>query len=91
MRQRGLGSTSVEADAYDLWGSLMLKYELVIWWSDEDHRFVVEVPELAGCMADGETYAEAVSNAQEIMSEWLATAHHLGREIPAPRGRLTYA
>jgi predicted RNase H-like HicB family nuclease len=69
----------------------MYKYELIIFWSDEDERFVVDVPELPGCMADGETYDQAVQNAQIIISEWIETAKSLGREIPQPKGRLAYA
>jgi len=69
----------------------MYKYELVIFWSREDGRYVVEVPELPGCMADGKTYEEAIKNAQVIISEWIETARGLGREIPEPKGRLAYA
>ena len=69
----------------------MYKYELIIFWSDEDRRYVVEVPELPGCMADGETYEEAIKNAQVVISEWIETARSLGREIPQPKGRLVYA
>lgn len=69
----------------------MYKYELIIFWSDEDERYVVEVPELPGCMADGITYEEAVQNAQQIIFEWIETAQSLGREIPQSRGRLAYA
>jgi predicted RNase H-like HicB family nuclease len=67
------------------------KYEMIIYWSQEDGAFVVEVPELPGCMADGPTYAEAVANAQVIIMEWLETASQLGRTVPQPRGRLAYA
>ena len=67
------------------------RYELIIYWSKEDNAFVVEVPELPGCMADGKTYEEAVANAQEIIAEWIETAHELGRPIPEPKGRLMYA
>ena len=67
------------------------KYEMIIYWSQEDSAFVVEVPELPGCMADGPTYAEAVANAQTIIKEWLETASQLGRTIPQPKGRLAYA
>ena len=67
------------------------RYELVIYWSEEDARFIVEVPELPGCMADGATYQEAVSNAETIIAEWLETAQALGRHIPEPAGRLMYA
>ncbi len=69
----------------------MYKYELIIFWSDEDERYVVEVPELPGCMADGITYEEAVQNAQQIIFEWIETAQSLGRKIPQSRGRLAYA
>ena len=69
----------------------MYKYELIVFWSDEDERFIVEVPELPGCMADGMSYEEAIKNAQIVISEWLETAGESGREIPQPRGRLAYA
>ena len=69
----------------------MYKYEIIVFWSNEDERFIVEVPELPGCMADGETYEQAVHNAQIIISEWIETAKSLGREIPEPKGRLAYA
>jgi predicted RNase H-like HicB family nuclease len=62
------------------------RYELIIYWSKEDDSFVVELPELPGCMADGKTYAEAVKNAEEIIDEWIETARKLGRPIPEPRG-----
>ena len=64
------------------------KYEMVICWSEEDGAFVVEVPELPGCMADGRTYDEAVANAQAISHEWTETAAQLGRPVPQPKGRL---
>jgi predicted RNase H-like HicB family nuclease len=67
------------------------KYELVIYWSDEDQSFIVEVPELPGCMADGGTYVEAVRNAERVITEWIDTAEELGRTVPQPRGRLMYA
>ncbi len=69
----------------------MSRYEMIIYWSDEDQSFVVEVPELPGCMADGPTYREAVVNAEKVIEEWIRTAKELGREIPVPRGRLRYA
>ena len=69
----------------------MYKYQIIVFWSKEDERFIAEVPELAGCMADGETYEQAVQNAQIIISDWIETAKHLGREIPEPKGRLAYA
>ncbi len=67
------------------------RYEMIIYWSDEDEAFVVEVPELPGCMADGRTYRDAVANAEVIIQEWIETAKELGRAIPMPRGRLMYA
>ena len=70
---------------------MSIKYEMIIFWSDEDQAFIVEVPELAGCMADGATYEEAVSNARQVIAEWIETAKSLGRPIPEPRGRLMYA
>lgn len=69
----------------------MPKYELIVYWSDEDQAFIVEVPELPGCMADGPTYRDAVANAERVIEEWIETANELGREIPVPRGRLRYA
>ncbi len=69
----------------------MIRYELIIYWSDEDNAFIVEVPELAGCMADGATYQEALANIEVVISEWIETARELGRPIPEPKGRLTYA
>jgi predicted RNase H-like HicB family nuclease len=82
-----------------------VRYELIIYWSKDDESFVVEVPELPGCMADGQSYAEAVANAELIIEEWIAvtqsrncgarpgfpTARKLGRPIPEPRGKLAYA
>ncbi len=70
---------------------MSIKYELIIYWSEDDASFVAEVPELPGCMADGASYEEAVSNAQVVIEEWVATAKELGREIPEPKGRLLYA
>ena len=68
----------------------MNKYKQVIYWSEEDNRFIVEVPELPGCMADGTTETEALKNAEQVISEWIETARILGREIPQPEGRLVY-
>ena len=68
-----------------------MRYELIIYWSKADDCFVVEVPELPGCMADGATYEEAVANAQTVIAEWIETARLLNRPIPEPRGKLAYA
>ena len=67
------------------------KYELIIYWSDEDHAFLVEVPELPGCMADGETQSEALLNVQIVIDQWIQMAKELGREIPKPKGKLMFA
>jgi predicted RNase H-like HicB family nuclease len=67
------------------------RYEIVIYWSEEDQVFIAEVPELPGCAADGATYAEALANVDVIIQEWIETARELGREIPEPKGRLMYA
>jgi predicted RNase H-like HicB family nuclease len=69
----------------------MYKYEVIVYWSEEDQAYIAEVPELPGCMADGATYEEALKNVQVIISEWIETAESLGREIPAPKGKLAYA
>ena len=69
----------------------MVRYEVIIYWSDEDQVFIAEVPELAGCMADGQTYQEALKNAEVVIDEWIETAKELGRPIPEPKGRLIYA
>jgi len=69
----------------------MIKYEIIIYWSETDNAYIAEVPELAGCMADGKTYFEALENAEKIIKEWIETAESLGREIPEPHGKLMYA
>ncbi len=69
----------------------MHRYEVIIYWSEEDNAYLAEVPELPGCMADGATYEEALKNAQVIIDEWIETAKNLGREIPTPKGRLAFA
>jgi len=67
------------------------KYEVVIYWSNEDNAFIAEVPELPGCMADGPNYEEALKNVQVVIEEWIETAKSIGRDIPTPRGKLMYA
>lgn len=67
------------------------KYEIIIYWSNNDDAFIAEVPELLGCMADGETYIKALENAQIIIDEWIETAESLGRNIPELKGKLMYA
>lgn len=67
------------------------KYEIIIYWSQEDQAFIADVPELPGCMADGKTYREALANIEVVVQEWIDTATDLNRPIPQPRGRLMYA
>ena len=69
----------------------MSKYEIIIYWSDEDGAYIAEVPELPGCAADGATYQEAVAAAEQVIAEWIETAKDLGRPIPQPKGRLMFA
>ena len=69
----------------------MLKYEIIIYWSNRNRAFIAEVPELPGCAADGATYREALANVEVIVKEWIETAKELGRLIPAPKGRLVFA
>lgn len=67
------------------------KYEIIIYWSETDGSFIAEVPELAGCMADGKTHVEALKNAQISIDHWIETAKDIGRKIPKPKGKLTFA
>ena len=70
----------------------MYKYEIIIYWSNEDESFVAEVPELQGCMAHGETPKDALKNAKEAIQLWIATAKEFGDPIPIPKGsKLIYA
>ncbi len=70
---------------------MSLHYEIILYWSQEDQSWIAEVPELAGCAADGETAQQALSRVEVIIQEWMETARALGRPIPQPAGRLTYA
>ncbi|MCK5267116.1 MAG: type II toxin-antitoxin system HicB family antitoxin [Spirochaetes bacterium] len=69
----------------------MYHYEVIIYWSEEDEAYIAEVPELSGCMADGDTYKEALENIEIVIQEWIDTAKEIGREIPEPKGRLMFA
>lgn len=69
----------------------MSRYEIIIYWSEEDQAFIAEVPKLPGCAADGKTYKQALANAEIIIQEWVETAKELDRPIPQPKGRLMYA
>ena len=68
-----------------------LKYEIIIYWSQDDEAFIAEVPELPGCAADGKTARDALVNAEIVAREWIDTARELGRAIPEPKGRLLFA
>lgn len=70
---------------------MMYKYEIIIFWSEQDNAYIAEVPELAGCMADGQTAGEALQNIELVIAEWIQTVKELGRAIPIPKGRLKYA
>ena len=72
-------------------GVIMHKYERIIYWSKDDEAFIVEIPELPGCMADGKTIQEAIQNAEVVIDEWIEVAKERGQEIPEPKGRLAYA
>jgi antitoxin HicB len=63
-----------------------LRYPVLIEpLSEEDGGgFLATVPDLPGCMSDGETPAEAIENVQDAIEEWLHLARKLGREIPTP-------
>ena len=65
----------------------MIKYEVIIYWSDEDGAFVAEVPELSGCAAHGDSQERALANAQQAISLWIKTAREFGDTIPEPKGR----
>lgn len=68
-----------------------MKYEIILYWSEDDSTYIAEIPELAGCMADGSTAGEALHNVEIIAKEWIETAQGLGRPVPIPKGRLKYA
>ena len=65
----------------------MTRYEIIIFWSNEDQAFVADVPELPGCMAHGATYEDALANANDAMALWINTARELQRVVPEPKGR----
>jgi predicted RNase H-like HicB family nuclease len=67
------------------------KYQIVMYWSAEDEAIIAEVPELAGCMADGANYQEALKNVEAVVDQWIQTAVELGRSVPLPKGKLMYA
>ena len=65
----------------------MHKYEIILYWSDEDQVFVAEIPELPGCAAHGDTQEFALENVNEAIQLWIETARELGEQIPIPKGR----
>src|SRR5260370_35115846 len=65
----------------------MLRYEIILHWSNEDQAFLAVVPELPGCMADGTTYQEALANAEVVMRQWIGTAQGPEGPLPEPKGR----
>jgi predicted RNase H-like HicB family nuclease len=67
------------------------KYEIILYWSKEDNAYIAEVPELAGCMADGQSYMQAITNVETVIQNWIEIAASLGRDIPEPKGKLMYA
>ena len=67
------------------------RYEIIIYWSEEDQGYIAAVPELPGCMADGSTYQEALAQAEVVIGEWIETAKELGRQVPKPKGGLLFA
>jgi len=69
----------------------MYKYEIIIYWSSEDNKYIAEAPELPGCMADGKTPQDALAKVETVILEWIETAQMLGRTIPVPKGKLVYA
>ena len=69
----------------------MSKYEIIIFWSKGDGAYIAEVPELPGCMADGDTYGQALKNVEIVIREWVETAIELNRPVPEPKGRLLFA
>ena len=68
-----------------------MKYEIILYWSEDDDAYIAEVPELAGCMAEGPSAGEALRNVEMTAQEWIETARELGRPVPVPKGRLKYA
>jgi predicted RNase H-like HicB family nuclease len=65
----------------------MGKYEIIIYWSDDDRAFIAEVPELPGCMAHGATHEKALASARKAMKLWIDTARKFGDAVPKPKGR----
>ena len=86
-----LSSSTSPKNSGKLQTVMKLNYEMILWWSAEDEAYVVDVPELSGCMAHGATRQAAIKNAEDAIKFWIKTAKEDGQEIPQPRGRLIYA
>ncbi|MXY22543.1 MAG: type II toxin-antitoxin system HicB family antitoxin [Dehalococcoidia bacterium] len=67
------------------------RYDIILYWSEEDEAFIAEVPDLPGCVADGPTYEDALAMIQEVMDIWIKTQKEMGHPIPEPKGRLMFA
>ena len=65
----------------------MERYEIIIFWSDDDEAYIAEVPELPGCTAHGDSYESALANAKDAISLWIETAKEFNDPIPEPKGR----
>ena len=69
----------------------MSKYEIIIYWSEQDEIFVAEMPELKGCIAHGDTQDEALKQVNEVATEWMRLANEKGWQVPQPKGKLIFA
>ncbi len=69
----------------------MRKYEIAIFWSDEDDLYIAYAPELPGCMAHGDSYEDALKSITEAMELWLEVADEFGDPVPEPKvNRITF-
>lgn len=65
----------------------VLKYEIILYWSDIDQVVIAEVPELPGCKTHGDTYEQALAMAQDAIQGWTEVVREAGQPIPDPKGR----
>lgn len=65
----------------------MDRYEIILFWSEEDAAFVADVPELPGCLAHGESYESALANVRAAITLWMETAQEFKDPIPQPKCR----
>ena len=70
-----------------------LEYPVVIepLSKDDGGGFSAIVPDLPGCMSDGETPEEAIANVQDAILAWMEAASDMGRKVPAPSRHLVMA